>query len=372
MISETSLALAITLPLLLCVCILLSIFAFLFLRFRRHRTQQQQAFEQELNQANDKIATVERQLAKYPKVWGGPGVHNTDLADSDSNLLSSYCDLASSINIYLGKWIVYGSSSPTIKDSVARIEALLFPEPPPIEFITQGKDTSLFPNPHNYTPEEICTLLENSRTRKPMFHYILFSILLKSISVEGNPRQSLLPLQPVDIYALDKLRDLIRGVECMFLSLLPYTLLSFEMWANKFLGSVFSKVPVYISRFAIRNAERPSPDYYKKTPYLELFNSLFEPYFRTQSAPDKLQRAADMDGFLDAAIQHGLRALGVGFDKIEYRWGARRDGFMAEIPQLHGLYHSPTEPVQAIQVCDGQSSNLVGLDTGHHLATLRA
>ena len=209
MISRIAVVLAVALPLLLCLIILLIACTILHLRFRRHLVD----CLENLRQADENRARLETKLAAFPKMWDG---QSDDVGFGRPELQESYAELISALNAYTRKWIDNNESpSSSGNESPARIEAVLFPEPRRPCFLNTGKDTRFFDNPHQYTMAEICTFIEDSSNRELIFFHIVMSILLKATSFEGDRFQCLLPLSPDDIYGLDKLQTVTRGVECM-------------------------------------------------------------------------------------------------------------------------------------------------------------
>jgi hypothetical protein len=203
MISPMAVVLAVALPLLLCLLVLLGILLL--------RSEQLRASDAIGRQAlHGKCAKLEKQLAAFPKTWDG---QQQDTGFSRGEVSTSFDTLQYTLDLYVDRWIDSGEPR---NESAVRIEALLFPEPPPKHALTVDKDTRVFHNPHHYTPAEIYTLLKKTDgTRKVISHHIMSSILLHAISLEGDPFQTLLPLGPPDMYGLDKLKPLIQGVDCM-------------------------------------------------------------------------------------------------------------------------------------------------------------
>jgi len=203
MISPMAVVLAVALPLLLCLLVLLGILLL--------RSEQLRASDAIGRQAlHGMCAKLEKQLAAFPKAWDG---QQQDTGFSRGEVSCSFDMLQGILGSFTYKWIHSGDLR---NESAARIEAVLFPEPPPKHALTVGKDTRVFSNPHQYTPAEIYTLLKKTDgTRKVICHHIMSSILLHAISLQGDHFQTLLPLHPPDMYGLDKLKTLIRGVDSM-------------------------------------------------------------------------------------------------------------------------------------------------------------
>lgn len=59
--------------------------------------------------------------------------------------------------------------------------------------------------------------------------------------------------------------------------------------------------------------------------YINLFESLTEPYLIKNSVADVQARKKQLEAIVDAAILYGMRAIGcsIEFGVIEYRWGQR-------------------------------------------------
>ncbi|RDL31967.1 uncharacterized protein BP5553_09369 [Venustampulla echinocandica] len=333
MISRTAVVLAVALPLSLCLLILLATCAILLFRLRHHRTEDHLHL-QELHHANDERAKLEKKLAGFPKAW------DKSISDwwfSRDEVKYSYLDFYGALGSYVEKWIASaGTPYSSRNESTARIEAILFPDPPPPHPLTDGKDTRVFPNPHQYTPAEISTLLEHNN-REGISHHIIASILLKAISIEGNPHQTLLPFQPMEVHSLHKLRAMIWGVEC-------------------------NTVPVHISKFGVYYAKQPQKKMcpVKESPradFITLFESLFDPYFKTKSPADVTQRRLEFDAVLDTAIQLGMKIVGSSHERYEFCWGARGHGIMVEPPLYGKVYQDERE--YASEVSKGDSIMLL-------------
>jgi hypothetical protein len=58
-----------------------------------------------------------------------------------------------------------------------------------------------------------------------------------------------------------------------------------------------------------------------------------------KSSADADQSWMELNNVLDAAIQHGMMAIGQAYEKSEYRWGARDDSAIMMYPALHGLHY---------------------------------
>ena len=206
--------LAVVIPLLACLLILAAV---LILRSRRHRLQQ-------LHRVTDECAQLREQLANYPKAWS---TRDYECGYQPDDIKRSFGRFTSLLMNYTRTWMEL--SIPSVPESPARIEAILFPavsqpypetpaedrldEIAPGHLLTAGKDIRTFPNPHQYTPSDICALLDQKVTRISIAEHIISSILLKVVALDGNPLETLLPIKAQDLYALHKTRSLIEGVE---------------------------------------------------------------------------------------------------------------------------------------------------------------
>ncbi|CZR59488.1 uncharacterized protein PAC_09380 [Phialocephala subalpina] len=297
MISPTAVVLAVVFPLLLCLLMLLGT---LLCRGRQRR-----AFDAiDLQRLHDKCAKFEKRLAAFPEAWDG----NQRSGFSRGEVGDSFDAIQQRLGPYVQKWIDFDDPK---NDSATRIEAVLFPEPPPKHALSTSKDTRVFPNPHQYTPAEICAFLEQTDTRAEISKYIMSSILLHAVSLEGDPFQTLLPFGASDMYGLDRLKTLIRGVD------------------------LSTNVCVHIGTFGFHYAYKGDT----KPRFIALFESLFDPYYTMKSPADVAQHRLELRDVLDAAIQHGMKAVGQAFDKTEYRWGTRDDVALMISPALHALVY---------------------------------
>jgi hypothetical protein len=207
MISPVVIVLAVLLPLLLLLIVLLGI---LLLRSTQLRASDLVGIQW----LKGKCAELEQQLAAFPKAWRGNQQESGFLRREVSD---PYLDFQGTLNSWARKWIGNADSGDLSNESAARIEALLFPEPPPTLPRLSDRDMRVFPNPHHYTSAEIYTLLKkNDLKRRDICQQIMSSIILHAISIEGgDPLQSLLPLGANDIVGLAELKTLIRGAERM-------------------------------------------------------------------------------------------------------------------------------------------------------------
>jgi len=56
-----------------------------------------------------------------------------------------------------------------------------------------------------------------------------------------------------------------------------------------------------------------------------------------KSPEDVSQHRLELEGVLNAAIEHGMKVLGQANDKTEYRWGMRDNNTLMIRPALHAL-----------------------------------
>jgi hypothetical protein len=103
---------------------------------------------------------------------------------------------------------------------------------------------------------------------------------------------------------------------------------------------VFTNLPVHISKFGLqytypraKNPARELPDNADRV--FDLFESLFEPYYFSDSPESVVQRKRDFNKVLEAAIQHGMKVIGLSHSMIEYRWEVRSDKGIMLAPALH-------------------------------------
>lgn len=211
MISRTAISLAVALPLLACIIVLLAVCTILLVRLQRQRAPQSTELQQAVNDPGE----IPNQLAASPKRVPR---HDPPLGISQEQIQEAYSGFLYYLGKFIHEWIAYDPpSSPPRKDSPTRIEAVLFPEPPPSHPMNDGLDTSIFQNPNGLTAAEICSLLERNRNRTRMAEHIIVAVLLKSVSLhEGGSRfSSLLPFAPTDIRSLAHIQRLIQGVDRM-------------------------------------------------------------------------------------------------------------------------------------------------------------
>lgn len=166
------------------------------------------------HQFNDRlISDLQRRLRSFPERWT-PSRFKTPLRE----LHSAFMSLRVAVDDYTMNWLV--GSSP-FNDSPSRIEALLFAEPEPNHSLNVNKDIRIFCNPHNYTPAEIKDHLgHDSRRRSEIATHLIVSIILPSVSLDGDPFKTLLPFRPATVCALDRLFTSIRNVDRKSLHLL--------------------------------------------------------------------------------------------------------------------------------------------------------
>ncbi len=204
MVSPTSLVLAATLLLLLCLLV--------FLGRLLLRARQLHAFGAiDIERLQNKYTILEEKLAAYPKKWTS---NSQDTGFSKDDVDFSLAVFSCALAHYCDRWICSDLSPKN--ESVTRIEGVLFAEP---RRRFGDRDMRIFPNPHQYTPAEICTFLERRETRESIVLHIMCSILLHAISLEGNPLESLLPLASDDMDALASLKTMVRGRKCIVIYL---------------------------------------------------------------------------------------------------------------------------------------------------------
>lgn len=220
MLSYTGIALAVALPLVACLIVL-------FITFLRQRMSYRLA-SIDLDQARDKISKLEEKLAVFPDKWTR---NDMGFGFSKVQVLHSYQGLNHFATLYLEKWLIRDSHGLQITDSAARIESILFPSPRPTCKFRPEKDAALFPNPHSYTAAEIEAYLQRDDLRDDIAGHILHAVLLKAVTFEGSCQNSLLSFTPHGLEGIEKLHDLIEGVDCMIQCFFPfiYTLLLLKM-----------------------------------------------------------------------------------------------------------------------------------------------
>ena len=205
MTSKAALALAIALPLAMVSIAFIIGSATLLFRLRNQR--------RESSRLDTELLNVQKQLAAFPKP-GSEDLHPNEFFLEDISL--AYGSFLVAVCQHVRKWIdLESTSSPPRKDSVPRLQAILFPEPPRLLPINEGMDTALFSNPHQYTIEEICSAIEARGTRHDMFQYILMSIMLKGVTLREDAVSTLLPFTPDDVRSLAKLHGAIRTLNRM-------------------------------------------------------------------------------------------------------------------------------------------------------------
>jgi hypothetical protein len=184
------------LPLLLCLLCLLVLVAFLFLRIRHYRVRNRFLVE-EVRHVNDECAKLKSNLAAFPKAWDADSCY---IEYSDQDLITSMFRFKSKLERYLQKWVDCDTAS--MNESPARIESILFPqvlqpypetpaehllsEIPAENVLDAGYDLRLFPNPHQYTPSDICTLLSRTSHARP-------SLCISSDQLLSKPSRSIMP-----------------------------------------------------------------------------------------------------------------------------------------------------------------------------------
>ncbi|KAH9222388.1 hypothetical protein DL95DRAFT_381215 [Leptodontidium sp. 2 PMI_412] len=295
MASKTTLALAIALPLaLLC----LGSVALLF----RYRDQRNKAFISRFE-----LEEAQKQLSAFP------AANNPNpLVFSRDELISAYWGFSVALDHYVYKWALPDEPPIPGKHSAARIEALLFPELPHLMTIDEGTDRRLFPNPHHYTADDICSALGDRKTRNNMLVHILMSIILKDVSLEGPPTLSLLPFEWKDIRDLNKLYHAIRTLK------------------------LDGRVIDHIARFWMYNSKPNSDTVTRRQELGTLARSLFEPYFLPDA--DKLTHDIEFAKVLDEAVEFGKRVTGCAEDHIELRWGERDDvEWIVTMPAMYAV-----------------------------------
>jgi hypothetical protein len=105
---------------------------------------------------------------------------------------------------------------------------------------------------------------------------------------------------------------------------------------------VFCVLPAYISKFGFPY-QRASTQLTsgvsntRKDEYFNFFESLLEPYFTSNSQESIVQRKLEFEEVLEAAIQHGMKVVGLPDRSVEYRWGMRSDRAISINPAMYNF-----------------------------------
>ncbi|PVH80820.1 hypothetical protein DL98DRAFT_626893 [Cadophora sp. DSE1049] len=307
--TTTFIAVITVLSALLCIFILTSSSLFVLLR-RRSRTQSPPSTDPE---AVAQIPLVPRNAP--PDGWDEWVVKDT------------FTGIDSAVSRYIGKWKLSRDESGVLgDDSPSRTEGLLFKEGPAQQPHDEGRDTRSFPNQRKYTPKEIYSLLQNESTRSWIMHHIFMSILLKAVSLDGSPFTSLLPFSPAELCGLRRLREALRGVE------------------------LFNELEAHIHHFGAYHASGPAWAEDIQDPYIDFFDSLFEPYFKGDGSEAKFDRRSDLRRILDAAADHGMKAIGCPYHEFQYEWGERDVHNILLYPELSASVYENGRIVRITEV----------------------
>lgn len=156
------------------------------------------------------ITKLEFQLARLPRVWADTfGVTNGRKTYSPRDVASAFANLVSTVQVFVPPKDQLKSFP---EESVERIKALFFADLCPDDPYT----TPIFPNEHQYTPEEIVSLLGQSSTWSWIIYHIIHSILLNAVSVVTNKNAILLPLESGPVRGLTRLFKSIRAEKRLF------------------------------------------------------------------------------------------------------------------------------------------------------------
>ncbi|KAK0114031.1 hypothetical protein ONS95_014272 [Cadophora gregata] len=309
MTPQTALAVAIALPLaLLCIATLIGSAIIL-----ARSANQRRLLACDLSSAKMELAKLQKQVAAFPRV--GPTGFESQFFRED--IESAYGSFFVTVNSHVRRWIEHGGkSSPPRKDSVARIEAILFPKPPAPSSFNKGMDTTLFSNPHQYTVEEICSSIEDNETRHAMLGHIVMSILLKAVTLRKDATSTLLPFATVEVRSLAKLHEAIR-----------------TLYLTTPVARHIARYWIYASLPDNNNATKN-----KRSEYRDVLESLFEPHLPVNA--DKFCYHADLNDVLDNAIEFGKKVTGRTSDHIETRWGNREDvDWIVTHPALYAVQY---------------------------------
>ncbi|KAH7419795.1 hypothetical protein BKA64DRAFT_737919 [Cadophora sp. MPI-SDFR-AT-0126] len=280
----TSIAIITVLAVLLCIFIVTSSGLFVLL----HRTQSAVIRTQS---ALDSAQTW-RRFPLVPKQAPREGWDEGTVRDS-------FIGIKHELDNYIRKWILdgYDTAVPG-DDSPSRIEGILFKPGDAPKGHNDDQDSRLFPNPREYTPDEIHSLLQNHSTREPIISHIFMSILLKAVSLDTSVNASLLPLNPTELCDLYRLRKATRGV---------------HLWEHE----------THIHHYAAYHANDRNEE--TQSMLIDFFDSLLEPYIKDtgDSFEDSLSRRSDLRKILDGAADFGIKAFGCPYHEFKYIWGER-------------------------------------------------
>ena len=150
----------------------------------------------------------------------------------------------------------------------------------------------------------------NKSNRWTIIHQIMTSILLTNTPINGNSGRTLLPLSAGEIQGLYELwQARLNGLHSKPIPL--------PMFLHQKLMSILvtSELDAHISRFAFYHAFDNLE--FRLRPYRQLFEDLFQPYFKP--GLEKNQRLRDLDRVLRAAIAHGMKGLDLVGEPV-YEW----------------------------------------------------
>lgn len=91
-------------------------------------------------------------------------------------------------------------------------------------------------------------------------------------------------------------------------------------------------VRVYISKIGLYY--RHPAGAHRKNLYVDLFESLFEPYYTSKTPIEVRQRQQEFDDVLDKAYEHGMKVLGFADGKFVHRWGPKNPVGIMFCPSL--------------------------------------
>ncbi|KAL2063883.1 hypothetical protein VTL71DRAFT_4377 [Oculimacula yallundae] len=278
MVSKTTLVLAIAIPLaLLCIA------TFGAAAFLLHSLNQLKAAHRHSVASNTFTREISRvQLPGFSR-------HQINMA---------FTDFVEVMGDFLRKWVHLDEVLSSHKHSTAQIEAILSPLVSEQAPMADGekKVSIIFTNPHLYTPDEICSAFESPETRIKMLEYILTSALLESVSLQGDPSNTLLPFAPEDVSSLNRLHKAIQSLD------------------------LSQNVQCHIANFWMRNVNE---NLSSRSQYHKLVDSLLDPYLPINGHISL--RHKDFDKVIDKAVEFGKKVTGQCPGSTMWRWGKRDD-----------------------------------------------
>ena len=122
---------------------------------------------------------------------------------------------------------------------------------------------------------------------------------------------------------------------------------------------VSDAVTVHVHDFGAYHACGPESTSSNREIYLKLFDSIFEPYLKSVTFEEEIDRRLDLLNVLDAAAEHGMRVIGCPNYDFRYKWGERDVDNILSYPALWASIYDGGQLVREAELIKARDDPVV-------------